>query len=119
MATITSTKGRRTRKYVPTTQRERKVRLLAWLTDLRAGVLRIVEEGKASPDFYHVCEIGSDYGRGFCLQKMVNGNPTTCEEPYHVCLRPVASTCECKGFLRHGHCRHVEALTALLEADKL
>lgn len=117
MSTVTkSTKGR---KYTPTTQRERKVRLLAWIPELRAGVLRIVEEGKASPDFYHVCEIDADFGRGFCLEKMVNGNPTNCEAAYCICLRPVASTCECKGFLRHGHCRHAEALSALLKSGKL
>jgi hypothetical protein len=38
---------------------------------------------------------------------------------YHVNRCGKASSCECKGHLRWGHCKHVEALTALQRAAKL
>ena len=115
---MTSNTTKKARKYTPTTQRKRNARLLAWLEDLKAGVVRITEEGKPD-DHYHLAEIPSDFGRGFSLEKMTDGNPLTCETPYAVCIDGTRSTCECKGFLRWRHCRHVEALTALLEAGKL
>jgi hypothetical protein len=42
-------------------------------------------------------------------------------ETYHVCLDPAGGrhSCECRGFLRHGHCKHVEALWALRAAGQL
>ena len=115
---MTSNTTKKARKYTPTTQRKRNARLLAWLEDLKAGVVRITEEGKPD-DLYHLAEIASDFGRGFTLEKMTDGNPLTCEPAYSVNIDGEASTCECKGFLRWHHCRHVEALTALLEAGKL
>lgn len=113
-----STTTKKARKYTPTTQRKRNVRLLAWIEDLKVGVVRITEEGKPD-DHYHVKGIPSDFGKGFTLEKMQEGNPLTCEPAYSVNIDGEASTCECKGFLRWHHCRHVEALTALLEAGKL
>jgi hypothetical protein len=43
------------------------------------------------------------------------------QEPYHVNLGDAENppSCECKGFLRHGHCRHIEGLTALTNASRL
>ena len=38
---------------------------------------------------------------------------------YDILLDGNNSTCECLGFLGHGHCRHVEALTALEAAGRL
>jgi hypothetical protein len=74
------------------------------------GTLRIVE-GKRS-DLYYFAEVSADYGRGFRVEKV--GGDT-----YSVNLDGRASTCECKGFGRWAHCRHVESLTALIAAGKL
>jgi hypothetical protein len=42
------------------------------------------------------------------------------EEPvYHVLLSRQGHSCECRGFLRHDHCKHIAALLALREAGKL
>jgi hypothetical protein len=52
------------------------------------------------------CEIG---GRGFAVHRLGLGNL------YHVRVgQPSDCSCECMGFLRHGHCRHIEGLQALI-----
>ena len=38
---------------------------------------------------------------------------------YHVNLDGRASTCDCKGFDSHGHCKHCESLLALQQRGKL
>jgi hypothetical protein len=42
-------------------------------------------------------------------------------ETYHVLVNPADGrhSCECLGFLRHGHCKHVECLAALVAKGKL
>ena len=52
------------------------------------------------------CEIG---GRGFTVHRLGLGNL------YHVRVgTPEECSCECKGFLRWGHCRHILGLLALI-----
>jgi hypothetical protein len=52
------------------------------------------------------CEIG---GRGFAVHRLGLANL------YHVRLRTAQdSSCECLGFLRHGRCKHVQGLAALV-----
>jgi len=56
---------------------------------------------------------------GFRLEKV---KPVPAEgEPdhYDVLLDGERSTCECQGFLRWGHCKHVESLLALIKCGKL
>jgi hypothetical protein len=57
------------------------------------------------------CEIG---GRGFALHRTGLGNL------YHVRVGAAEDcSCECMGFLRHGYCRHVLGLQALIGAGKV
>ncbi|MBA4187197.1 MAG: hypothetical protein C0467_04180 [Planctomycetaceae bacterium] len=57
------------------------------------------------------CEIG---GRGFAVHRLGQGNL------YHVRVGdPTDRSCECMGFLRWGHCKHVAGLTALIRQGKL
>jgi hypothetical protein len=57
------------------------------------------------------CAIG---GRGFAVHRLGVGNL------YHVRIgQPEDCSCECKGFLRYGSCRHVLGLLALLREGKL
>jgi hypothetical protein len=72
---------------------------------VRTLTLRICQKA----DTYDLLEITSDYGRGFQLTK-ADGTV------YHVCLDGLCSACDCKGHTKHGHCKHVDSLTAL-EAD--
>lgn len=57
------------------------------------------------------CEIG---GRGFAVHKLGMGTL------YHVRAGAVEDcSCECKGFLRWSHCKHVRGLLALVQAGQL
>ena len=52
------------------------------------------------------CHIG---GRGFIVHRL------GLADVYHARIgTSVESSCECLGFLRHGHCKHLQALTALV-----
>jgi hypothetical protein len=57
------------------------------------------------------CEIG---GRGFATHRLGLGNL------YHVRVgEPAECACECLGFLRHGRCKHVLGLLALMREKML
>ncbi len=64
-------------------------------------------------DTYFVRELANDLGRAFEMRKAGE------EEPYHVLLSDAGQQCECKGFLKWGHCRHIEGLTALIQRGQL
>jgi hypothetical protein len=64
---------------------------------------------------YHLTAVPSDFGRAFRLEKLSSDG----EGDYHVLLHGPETSCECLGFLRHGHCKHAESLMALAEAGLL
>jgi hypothetical protein len=87
----------------------------------RNGVLRITEvRGKRQPkpfeERYAVSRVPSDYGQGFLVEKL--GEDAE-ESKYHVILNAEQHSCECRGFLGYGHCKHVDGLAALDKAGKL
>src|SRR5262245_40379575 len=58
----------------------------------------------------------SDVGEAFRLEKLIptEDGPAERGEVYQVCFQDQHNqTCECKGFLRHGHCKHLDSLKAL------
>ena len=63
-------------------------------------------------DTYTVEPLPADYGRGLLLTKPDGTS-------YCVNLSGADSTCDCKGFEQHGHCKHTESLLALAAAGKL
>ncbi len=63
---------------------------------------------------YRLARVPSDFGDGYHVAKV--GSP---ESDYHVHLSDAGSTCECWGWMRWGHCRHVECLAALQDAGRL
>jgi SWIM zinc finger len=88
---------------------ERVIRLVRPTTIDGVGVLS-VRMGRTT-SFYTLheipCEIG---GRGFAVHKLGLG------ELYHVRVGEQSDcSCECLGFLRHGRCRHVLGLLALVK----
>jgi hypothetical protein len=92
---------------------ERVIRLVRSTTIDGVGVLS-VRVGRLTT-FYTLheipCEIG---GRGFAVHKLGLG------ELYHVRVgEPLDCSCECLGFLRHGRCRHVLGLLALIRRGLL
>lgn len=81
---------------------------------LADGVLTLTIGKKV--DTYDLRPIECQFGLGVQLAK--HGS---IEEPYHVCL-PLADghpSCECLGWLRHSHCKHIDALCALHACGKL
>src|SRR5205807_2565568 len=81
-----------------------------------------------STDVYAFRQLPADFGVGAQVTKQ---EPVRDEagrlvevrdgEVYHVLANPKDGrhSCDCLGFLRHGHCKHVEALSALLARGKL
>ena len=79
---------------------------------------RITQDGQET--LFFVDRIASQIGgAGFRLTKFEQHQRGEDDAAYSVLLDGERSTCECKGYIRHGHCRHVEALTALQAAGKL
>jgi hypothetical protein len=83
------------------------------------GLLRITETRgrKTTTDEYFVDRVAAQFGTGFFVEKRDYGAPEASR--YHVNLNGQHSSCECKGNLRWGHCRHVSALAALTEQGLL
>ena len=105
--------GADTRPMSEPASNDRTVRLVQPPTADQVGVLAI--EDKRKTTFYAFREIPSDIGgRGFALHKLGLGTL------YHVRIgKPQDCSCECLGFLRHGICRHVLGLEALIREGKL
>ncbi len=65
----------------------------------------------ADTTFYRVEPLAADFGAGYRLHKADRGYGPG--EVYDVLLDGARTSCECKGHLRWGHCKHVEALAEL------
>ncbi len=86
----------------------RTIRLLRLPQEAQAGVLSITKDRRTVFYAFHEirCDIG---GRGFAVHRLGLGNL------YHVRVgRPRDCSCDCLGFLRHGRCKHVLGLSALI-----
>jgi hypothetical protein len=79
-----------------------------------AGVVRITV-GKERAD-YLLAEFPADFGRAFLLHKIDTSSPPA---SYHVNIDGARRTCECKGYLKWGHCKHGDGLAALIAAGRL
>jgi hypothetical protein len=80
------------------------------------GVVRL-HVGKVSTD-YSLREFRSEVGgRAFELAKLGLEADGEC---YHVRLTGNGQdSCDCRGFVRHSHCKHRDGLQALVNAGKL
>jgi hypothetical protein len=109
MATTTATVSTRQRK--PRSRPARSIRLCVRPHEQGSGVVRIAVGGKEAD--YFLTELAADFGRGFLLEKI------GAEESYHVNVDADRKTCECKGYLRHSHCKHGDGLAALIAVGQL
>jgi len=112
MATTTATRKPATKSRIVT--------VLEPITATTGDIQITQTEGRQTTiDRYYVREIPSDIGgRGFTFGKMAQHTFAVVEE--HTCrLAGRDSTCECKGFERWSHCKHLESLTALANRGKL
>jgi hypothetical protein len=64
---------------------------------------------------YWLAEVASDFGRAFRLTKWSSEG----SGEYDILLDGIQSQCECKGWLRWGHCKHVESLSALVNHGRI
>jgi hypothetical protein len=79
-----------------------------------AFAFAITQDGKE--DRYTAVRVPADFGTGYLVEKTTDPNSS-----YHVLIAaaPGRHSCECKGWLRWGRCRHVSALLALKAAGKI
>jgi hypothetical protein len=77
--------------------------------------LLVLKVGKLSVG-YHVESLPTDYGRGFRLTKFAEGGGDADETEYLVSVETVTGNheCSCKGHACTGHCKHADALAALV-----
>jgi hypothetical protein len=110
---MTATVTKKTRTHKPVS---RRARISAAVNGCFAVELTVGKSRTA----YYLEPLASDFGRCFKLTKFA-GTPGTDAgaDHYDVCLDGPGSDCGCKGFLRHGRCKHVEGLVALVAAGKL
>jgi hypothetical protein len=106
MATVT-----RSRKPVKS---ERKIRVAVPPSEVNPFSIVVITVGREEAN-YCVRPLPSDFGQAFEVEKIFVPDGNT----YHIRLDGEGGSCECKGFLRWGHCRHVEGLQALRDAGKL
>jgi hypothetical protein len=92
---------------------ERVIRLIRPTTLDGVGVFSVRAGTRTT--FYTLHEIRCDIGgRGFEVHRLGLG------QLYHVRVGgPPDCSCECLGFLRHGRCRHVLGLLALVKRGLL
>ncbi len=86
----------------------RFIRLMRSPDENGVGVVALVVKKDSS--FYVFKEIPCTIGgRGFAMHRLGLG------DLYHVRVGvPEDLSCECLGFLAHGHCKHVQSLHALI-----
>jgi hypothetical protein len=104
-------------KRITNPARTRPVRTIRlWLKPFEGNPgLVTIAVGKQQADYF-ITELPADGGRGILVEKIgLDGQ----EGHYHVHLDGDKKACECKGHLRHGHCKHAHGLTALLAAGRL
>jgi len=68
---------------------------------------------------YLVFPLRSDWGRAFRLEKQSGERMEGEPDNYDVMLNGKESSCECMGFCRWGHCKHVDSLAELKRRGRL
>jgi hypothetical protein len=115
MATVTQSQHVRKPRQVT-----RTVRVVVPAFGNNPAVIRIaittgVRNPKTVSTDYAVRRIPSDFGCGFELVKLMAEEPAV----YHVLLEQDGRSCDCKGHLQHGHCKHADAVLKLVQLGKL
>ena len=89
-------------------QPSRVIRLIRPPDSFGVGLFAITN--KHGTQYYVFKEIACDIGgRGFAVHRLGLAHL------YHVRIgTPRESSCECLGYLRHNHCKHIQGLSALI-----
>ncbi len=107
MTTATATRTRKPRSPQPRS---------ATLTTMTHGKLCLWLAIGDTIGSYTLTPLPSDFGTAYRLGKATADG---CSEEYDVLLAGRESSCTCKGNTFRGHCKHVEALQALIQSGKL
>ena len=81
------------------------------------GIVNITQDGETVG--YFIDRVPADFGTAYRLDKFSGAVRGDGDEHYHVHLDGERHSCECKGFLYHGYCRHILGLLTLLREGKL
>lgn len=101
-------------------KKHRSARLIKAPVGAIPGILRITEgKNVLHIDEYFLSFAGSGFGAALHFEKFHSTRKNWKRETYSVNLDGEESLCECRGFERHHHCKHIEVLIALIEAGKL
>ena len=113
MATVTATRS--TTQAQPRKAARKPARTVRLFQYGDKSVLVINQQWSATRgqlDTYALEPLPSDFGRGLLLTKEDGSS-------YCVNLSGPDSTCDCRGFESHGHCKHTAGCLALVAAGKL
>jgi hypothetical protein len=115
---VITTPARKSKPARKATVRREHTRSIGWACRLShaTGVLRITQDGDTT--HYFCSPVPAGYGVGVHLEK-IDQTEGAVSASYHVNVHGDASTCECRGFLRFGYCKHLDGLTALVARDAL
>ncbi len=118
-STPTPATTKKTRK--PRTKKQRFVRLAFSLPTAGEVAVRIREVGPRSEreDWYFVAVLPSDFGFATSWEKWTISGGDGKAYQTNAGGNDGPACCDCLGFEKHGHCRHVEATRALLAAGAL
>jgi hypothetical protein len=68
---------------------------------------------------YSLSEIPANWGRGFELAKSLPDAAEAEESVYHLNVDGQHSTCDCRGYESHRHCKHLDTLLELVEEGRI
>jgi hypothetical protein len=108
------------KRRAPRAKPERLARLIGKPTVNDSALLTLCVGGKQTD--YLVRVMPSDFGEAFRLSKLVDegDGPAAGGEVYDVLFEnEFDHRCECREFLRHGYCKHIDSLKALRERGKI
>jgi hypothetical protein len=116
MATMTQT-TEKVKRVRPKPARSMRLSAPVYANGARLLVLTV---GKVAVG-YHVELLPTDFGRGFKLTKFAEGGGDKDENKYLVSVDADTESreCSCKGHAYAGHCKHADALAALIAAGEL
>ena len=92
----------------------RSIRLCIKPEGVAPGIIRLTV-GKDTADYF-ITIVSADFGQGFLVEKFGIDRDTA---KYHVNIDGEKRSCECKGFLHHGKCKHADGIAALIARGQL
>ena len=97
----------------------RSLRLVTWNAASRSGVLQVTQGREVYG--YALREIEPGYAeRAFQFERLdAEGGRLVVGEVYPVAVEREGHSCDCRGFVRHSHCKHASAALKLVELGKL